>query len=473
MEELAGILGPKQVTFHTQDDKAKVALELPAASKQSPIIMHMEYQVQLPDNDFVVASMHKLIPSVIGDIQIKGKTFSNEAVTYSGAMYIGIRSAKHSGSTAFHHLNDMKRIRSLDEFEGSFKNDEGECKPIMIITVDGGPDENPRYQKTIKCAIDYFNTFDLDGIFIATNAPGRSAFNRCERRMAPLSRELSGVILEHDRFGTHLDNKGNTIDNDLELKNFEHADTVLAEIWSKLVIDEHPVVAEYISDDPDEREKSEKWKSKHVKASQYFLQIVKCNDRTCCLTFRSSYLEVIKDRFLPPPIPIVQTTDGLKWVTDDKGATYLTLCQNLAMKDAVAPPSTVKKYKQGGIPYDYSNPAVNKGDVIKKRICKHCDSYFGTINAKGSHESDCCTNSSPTRPQVHNEEVRVRPSRVKARRGVELLCMMEDNDLEWYDFADVDLDVNLNDVPLQSKRHGTPIMPVEERNPIWAEDNEE
>ena len=62
--------------------------------------------------------------------------------------------------------------------------------------------------------------------------------------------------------------------------------------------------------------------------------------------------------------------------------------------------------------------------------------------------------------------------RVKARRGVELLCMMEDNDLEWYDFADVDLDVNLNDVPLQSKRHGTPIMPVEERNPIW-EDNEE
>ena len=156
-----------------------------------------------------------------------------------------------------------------------------------------------------------------------------------------------------------------------------------------------------------------------------------------------------------------------------KGPRYLTLCQNLAMKDVVAPPSTVKKYKQGGIPYDYSNPAVNKGDVIKKRICKHCGSYFGAINAKSSHESDCCTNSSPTRPQVHHEEVRVRPSRVKGRRGVELLCMMEDNDLEWYDFADVDLDVNLNDVPLQSKRHGTPIMPVEERNSILAEDNEE
>jgi len=54
------------------------------------------------------------------------------------------------------------------------------------------------------------------------------------------------------------------------------------------------------------------------------------------------------------------------------------------------------------------------------------------------------------------------------------MCMMEDiNDLEWYDFSDVDFDANLNDVPLQSKRYGTPIMPVEERDPIWAEEDEE
>lgn len=41
-----------------------------------------------------------------------------------------------------------------------------------------------------------------------TNAPGRSAFNRAERRMAPLSRELAGLILPHDRYGTHLDSQG-------------------------------------------------------------------------------------------------------------------------------------------------------------------------------------------------------------------------------------------------------------------------
>ena len=54
--------------------------------------------------------------------------------------------------------------------------------------------------------------------FLATNAPGRSAFNRVERRMVKLSKALSGVILEHDKYGNHLDAKGVTIDQDLELK---------------------------------------------------------------------------------------------------------------------------------------------------------------------------------------------------------------------------------------------------------------
>ena len=33
----------------------------------------------------------------------------------------------------------------------------------------------------------------------------------------------------------------------------------------------------------------------------------------------------------------------------------------------------------------------------------------------------------------------IRPQRVKARRGVELLCIMETNELEWYDFDEVDV----------------------------------
>ena len=201
--ELAGLLGPREVTFHSQDDKAKVPIGITTASKQAPLLIHMEYKVILPDRDYVVASQHKLIPSVIGDMQVRENDFSRNVFTYSGPTYCAIRSAKHSGSSAYHHPQDMKRIRSLDIFDGSFKN-KGEAKPGMIATVDGGPDENPRYTKTIECAIDYFLRQDLDAFFLATNAPGRSAFNRVKRRIVKFSQELSGVVLPHDNFGFHL-----------------------------------------------------------------------------------------------------------------------------------------------------------------------------------------------------------------------------------------------------------------------------
>ena len=40
---------------------------------------------------------------------------------------------------------------------------------------------------------------------------------RVERRMAPLSHDVAGVILPHDTFGTNLDSKADTIDKDLEI----------------------------------------------------------------------------------------------------------------------------------------------------------------------------------------------------------------------------------------------------------------
>ena len=127
----------------------------------------------------------------------KSKDLTNNAVSYSGPTYIAIRSAKHSDLSAFHHLRDMSKARSLPEFTESFQNQHSR--------VDGGPDENPRYSNIINCAIEYFCEHNLDAYFVGTNAPGRSAFNRVERKMSNLSKELSGVILPHDHFSTHLD----------------------------------------------------------------------------------------------------------------------------------------------------------------------------------------------------------------------------------------------------------------------------
>ena len=45
-----------------------------------------------------------------------------------------------------------------------------------------------------------------------------------------------------------------------------------------MTIDGHPVLAEA---DQEIIKKSEEWKSKHVRESQYFFQIVKCKDSKC------------------------------------------------------------------------------------------------------------------------------------------------------------------------------------------------
>ena len=201
-------------------------------------------------------------------MQVIAKTFSSDVFTYSGPTYIGIQSAKHLGSRASNHLTNMKQIRELPEFKRSFKNSKNKEKPIMIVTVDGGPDENPRYEITISCAVDYFNTYDLDAFFLVTNIPGHSAFNRVERRMAARSKELGGVSPEHKHFGVHLDDKGNANDPQLELKNFEHTEKILREISSGMVIDGYPVIAEHIGEKASEivRDVSEKWISSHVRS---------------------------------------------------------------------------------------------------------------------------------------------------------------------------------------------------------------
>lgn len=281
LEILTSILGPIEVCFISQDDKARVPIGMTAANKQSPLLMHVQYKVSLPDHDFVIANQHRLIPSVYAGCNIKTDSMGKpDAVSYSGPTYISIRSGKHSSSTASSHASDFDRLANLDCFKKIMYNDSNCMKPVMIISADGGPDENPRYPKVINNAIKHFREYDLDVFIVVTNAPGRSAFNRVERRMAPLSLHLAGVVLPHDSYGTHLDQSGRTINPELEKENFQKAGQVLAEIWSKVKIDQETVVAEYIVPNP-VKEKfvpsapSQEWYSQHVRESQYMLQVRK------------------------------------------------------------------------------------------------------------------------------------------------------------------------------------------------------
>ena len=221
----------------------------------------------------------------------------------------------------------------------------------------------------------------MDVFFLITNAPGRSAFNRVKRRMAPLSKELGGALLKHKHFGAHLDGKGNTINRQLELKNFEHAGKILGGIWRGMVIDGYPVIAEYFDHKASKIVKavSEKWRSFRVRSSRYLLQIVKCNNIKCCSPFRSSYKNVVKDSFLPPPFAMSQS--WFTWTRSDKANPYLSLHQTNAMSDLI--PIFVQQKYHLRIPYDVFNPAVK--DVLKNRMSSICRTYFGMIKIISIH----------------------------------------------------------------------------------------
>ena len=76
-------------------------------------------------------------------------------------MYISIRSLKHDSSTAFTHGKNLDHILTLQEFKDEAFVD-GNVKPIVLAFVGGGPDENPRYPKVLKVAVDHFRKYNLD-----------------------------------------------------------------------------------------------------------------------------------------------------------------------------------------------------------------------------------------------------------------------------------------------------------------------
>ena len=78
--------------------------------------------------------------------------------------------------------------------------------------------------------IKLFKDHDTDYLIAACSAAGISTFHFIEWRMAPLSKELAGIVLPHDSFGTNLIENGKTIDDVKELQNFGKAWETLSEI---------------------------------------------------------------------------------------------------------------------------------------------------------------------------------------------------------------------------------------------------
>ncbi|GBN05191.1 hypothetical protein AVEN_143021-1, partial [Araneus ventricosus] len=340
----------------------------------------------------------------------------------SGPKYIAIRSRKRTTSTAYSHGLDFEKFLELPEFDKITKFDNA-VKPVVVFVVDGGPDENPRYQKMIQVGVHHFRQNNLDALFIAANAPGGSAFNRIERRMAPLSKDLTGLILPHEQYGNHFDAQGNTINPKLEEKNFEFAGKFLAEVWSAVVLDNYPTIDEYISAENSElnreslEEVDDKWFSTHIRTSQYLPQIVKCFDVNCCQKVQSSFFTIVPSRVLPAPILVCHTVEGLKAPinrADTEKYKFPSLFATQILKaNELLPRSVESSYKV--LPYDLYSPSMQS--VLPTHVCKHCGLYFESyVMLK---ENIICVHKITGKCQP--EVGRVKPLRIDARRKQELM----------------------------------------------------
>ena len=137
--------------------------------------------------------------------------------------------------------------------------------------------------------------------------------------MAPLSKQLTGVVLDHKFYGSHLNSQQQTTNEPLERKNFQHAAERLASIFQDMVYDGHKTVAKYVKppknrDDPKLSRDNQpeyvdaKWVHRHVTASKYLLQIICCDVESCCPD-RPSHLKkilrpILPNGFLPPPVKL-------------------------------------------------------------------------------------------------------------------------------------------------------------------------
>jgi hypothetical protein len=225
-------------------------------------------------------------------------------------------------------------------------------------------------------AIATFKKFDLDAMLVATNAPGRSAFNRVERRMASLSKELADVILQHNHFGSHLDDQGRTIDSSLEERNFRYAGEMLAKLWAEgILLDGHPVTAEYLEHGnelplPDPiTEMEPKWYAEHVRESRYVLQIVRCDNTSCCSKWRGIWGQLVPGRFLPGPVPLKKQEKREACVvasSEYHHTEYMPVMANLTAGRSLIRRLMVEQFC-GIAPYDLFCPS--QSSVVPQQTC--------------------------------------------------------------------------------------------------------
>ncbi|PKY60731.1 hypothetical protein RhiirA4_431338 [Rhizophagus irregularis] len=293
----------------SQDDKAKIGLGVPAVGRTFRSLQSVNELVSVADHDFPLGNAQKLVPSVY---LITKPNESNDELR-TGQLAIFVRRQWSLGTSSLTHMQDLESLVLDPQYDDVLKTGR-EIRPIWVLLVDGGPDENPRHLKNIKTYCQLFRKFDLDYLTVRTHAPGQSKYNPVERGMATLSGKLAGITLPIDHFGSHLNTQGKVIAPELALRNFRYAGETLCDIWRRDLIFGKKVDARYVEElsnpfenlefEGTDKEKAEEqkqqkrkqekgddspecfvpwsWIENHCNLCQYSLDIKRCTNTSCC-----------------------------------------------------------------------------------------------------------------------------------------------------------------------------------------------
>lgn len=206
--------------------------------------------------------------------------------------------------------------------------------------------------------------------------------------------------LPYPKHGNPLNGSLETVDLDLELRNFASAAKDLCYVANRETISGRRVHARY---DPPEDSRNRQirilsqmfkvWSTaaifeqflwQHFSQSQYHGQLTKCEQRygpcSFCKPVRSSYFDFIRHSNNYPAIPTcvaVEFKEGRQCMSDPtkkqtKHTPFANLMQTLNMK-------LPRKMCQ-----DTFNPRISAED-IEKRTCPTCRTYFCSVSAKDRH----------------------------------------------------------------------------------------
>ncbi|CAG8459489.1 22371_t:CDS:2 [Cetraspora pellucida] len=127
-----------------KNNKAKVPLGITAVRRTFRVLQTIRKLVIVSDYNFPIGVQQKLIPLVYLIISPN----DTNVMLRNSQLSIFIHPQYGVGTSSTTHMQDLDLLVKDSHLDGMLKI-ENKIKPIWVLLVDGGPDENPYHMKNI------------------------------------------------------------------------------------------------------------------------------------------------------------------------------------------------------------------------------------------------------------------------------------------------------------------------------------